>query len=387
MGFFSGRVTCSRFRITGRSPRQFGEEHLEKLQERAIGKQKTATADGVEVGWIAGDHILDTKFNLAKNIINDTLQFALRIDTLKIPAELLRAYTQIELTGLAEANPSGIPSARQKREARDTARERLEQEAADGRYLKRKSYPMLWDSQSNELLVASNAITVVDRLHPLFEETFRARFEPLGAGKQAFQLAEVHQQTRNLDDCRPAHFVPGVTPAEFAWLPDQDNRDFLGNEFLLWLWFAVEKESETFKLSDGSEVSLMLARNLLLECPRGMTGKETITSDGPTRLPEARRAIQAGKMPRKVGLTLNRHDKQYEFTLHAESLTISGAKMPAPEELEERPRLEERVTSLRHLLETMSLLYEVFTLRRLGAGWSKDLGAMQKWLQLEERRK
>src|SRR5580700_3135791 len=69
MGFFSGRVACSRYRVTGRSPRQFGPEHLERLAAHAIGKQRVASADGVEVGWVAGDHILDTRFDLAKNIV------------------------------------------------------------------------------------------------------------------------------------------------------------------------------------------------------------------------------------------------------------------------------------------------------------------------------
>ena len=79
----------------------------------------------IEAGWIAGDHILDTNFDLAKNIVNETLRFALRVDSLKIPAVLLRAYTAVELQGLAAANPSGLPSARQRREARTAAKERL----------------------------------------------------------------------------------------------------------------------------------------------------------------------------------------------------------------------------------------------------------------------
>src|ERR671925_2271739 len=81
MGFFSGRLTSLRFKVAGRGPRAFGPEHLETLAAHAIGKQRLAAADGTQVGWIAGDHILDTRFDLAKNIVNDTLQFALRIDT------------------------------------------------------------------------------------------------------------------------------------------------------------------------------------------------------------------------------------------------------------------------------------------------------------------
>src|SRR6266478_5609720 len=125
MGFFSGRVSCARYRVTGRSPKSFGPEHLQQLADHAIGRQRTLSGDGVEMGWTAGDHILDTRFDVAKNIVDDTMHFALRVDTQKVPADLLRAYSQVELEGLAAANPSGLPSARQKREARTNARERL----------------------------------------------------------------------------------------------------------------------------------------------------------------------------------------------------------------------------------------------------------------------
>src|SRR5687767_13447307 len=203
MGFFSGRITFARFRVKGRPPRQFGPDHLDRLAAAAVGKQRVASGDGVEVGWTAGDHILDTRFDLAKNVVNDTLHFALRIDSQKVPADLMRAYTQVELEGLAAGNPSGQPSARQKREARDNARERLEKEAADGRFLRRKAYPVLWDALSNELLVGTTSVTAIDRLATLFQQTFGHRLEALTAGRQAFRLAETRESTRGIDDAAP----------------------------------------------------------------------------------------------------------------------------------------------------------------------------------------
>src|SRR5262249_30187759 len=151
----------------------------------------------------------------------------------------------------------------------------------------------------------------------------------------------------NVDDASPSVFVPGAAVSEVAWLPDEANRDFLGNEFLLWLWYVLDSQSDTLELADKSEVTALFARTLTLECPRGQTGKESILSAGPTRLPEARRAIQAGKLPRKAGLTLVRHDNQYELTLQAETLALTGARLPTPEADEDRARLEERVTLLR----------------------------------------
>jgi hypothetical protein len=386
MGFFSGRLSFARFRVNGAAPGLFGAEHLERLEAFGVGKTRTASSDGVEVGWTAGEHLLDTTFELAKNVVNDTLGFSLRVDANKIPADLLRAYAAIELKALASKNPSGLPSARQRREAKDVARQRIEDEAKDGRFLRRKLYPVLWDAQSNELLVGTTSATAIDRLHHLFEKTFGVGFEPLTAGTLAFRLAESRGQMRGVDDTSPSSFVPGLTFAEVAWSPDETSRDFLGNEFLLWLWYYLENEDDTLTLSDGSTVTAMMSNTLVLECPRGMTGKESISHEGPTRLPEARRAIQSGKLPRKAGLSMVRHDTQYDLTLSAESFAVTGARLPAPEASEERARLEERVTQIRHLIETLDLLYDVFGKKRAGEEWGAETAKMQKWLQREERR-
>ena len=385
MGFLSGRVSFCRYRVKGASPRTFGPDHLEQLSAHAAGKQRIADKDGIQVGWAGGEHVLDTRFDLAKNIVNDALNFAFRVDSERLPADLLRAYTAIELTALSANNPSGTPSARQKREARENAKERLEQEAKDGRYIRRKLCDVLWDAPSNELLIGITAVSVLDRLLPHFERTFERKLKPITAGSQAFGLAEAREQTRNVDDASPSPFVPGVSPEEYAWVPDETSRDFVGNEFLLWLWYTFDQESDTVTLADKSEVVGMVARTLSLECPRGQTGKESITSEGPSRLPEAKRAVQTGKLPRKCGLTLVRHDLTYELALHAETLAVTGVKLPPPAEENDRARLEERVTRVRSLIETLDLLYDAFGRRRFSREWTEELGKIQKWLARPDR--
>ena len=383
MGFLTGRVTCMRFRVSGRPPRSFGTEDLERLADNAIGKQRVASGDGSQAGWIAADHILDTSFDLAKNVVNETLHVSMRVDEQKIPGDLLRAYYQVELQALTATNPSGNPSGKQKRQAREYAKDRLENEAKDGRYLRRKAIPVLWDAPSNELLVGTTSVTALDRLITLFHHTFERKFELLGAGRQAFAQAQATNRTRAVDDAKLTGFTPGGQVSETAWTPDENNRDFLGNEFLLWLWYWLENESDTIKLTDDSEVAVMIARSLALECPRGQSGRESISSDGPSKLPEAHRAIQAGKLPRKMGLTLVRHDSQYELSLQAETLALSGAKLPPSEADDDRARLDERVTQVRNLLETVDLLYAAFLEHRLGDAWTKESAKIRKWLRVE----
>ena len=125
------------------------------------------------------------------------------MDTDKLPADLLRAYYAVELKALSKNNPSGFASARQKREAKEIARDRLEQEAKDGRYRKRKCIPVLWDRLSNEVLFGATSLTQVDRLCSLFEQTFGPELECVTAGRRAYHLAELHARTRIVDDSSP----------------------------------------------------------------------------------------------------------------------------------------------------------------------------------------
>src|SRR5262249_23203895 len=106
MSFLSGRVGFARFRVSGAAPRSFGEDKLEKLSANAFGSPRLASADDVEVGWIAGEHILDTRFALEKNVVNDALLFGFRVDTKNPPADLLHAYFAMELRAHAPVNPS-----------------------------------------------------------------------------------------------------------------------------------------------------------------------------------------------------------------------------------------------------------------------------------------
>ncbi len=384
LGFFSGRTTFLRFQVDGPSPGVFGPKHLERLSAFAFGNGRKTNAEGVDFGWIAGDHILDLDFDLAKNVVVDALHFALRVDSQKLPGDLLRAYARVDLRALAADNPSGRPSRRQNREARESARDRLEQEAKDGRFVKRKMYPVLWNGVANELLVGTASATAVDHIVRLFGDTFGSKLTLLAAGQQIYgrHASKGHKQ-RETVPC-PTTFLRGTEP-EIAWIRDPSSHNYLGNEFLLWLWFVLDTGGDTITLSDRSQATIMLARSLTLECPRRISGSETIRSEAPAALPEARRAVQSGKLPRRAGLTVVRHDQQMEFSLRAESITIEGAKLPALEAKEEHARRVERVEQLRYLIETADLILEVFARQRVGPEWPKELERMQRWLMCEER--
>ena len=161
------------------------------------------------------------------------------------------------------------------------------------------------------------------------------------------------------------------------------SHDYLGNEFLVWIWHTLQNDGETLRLSDGSDVTVMLAKTLTLDCPRGETGRDQLTDDAPTRLPEALRALQAGKLPRKAGMILVRQGAQYELTLQAETLSVSGAALPKAEEeppvaarAADRPPREPPPLDrdARPAVRGLSLPPD-------RSGWTDELGRIRRWLQ------
>ena len=389
MGFLNGRVTFSRYHVGGPSPLPFSEEALSLLEQNAIGKYSSADpVDGVSVGWSGGDHVLDMTFDLGKNLLNDALHAAIRIDTDKIPGALLRAYTQIELDARAAMNPSGHPTKAQRQEAKEAAKARAEAEAADGRFRRHAHYPVLWDGQTGILYAGTNSSTVLERLAGLFRETFDRSLEPITAGTLALGDAESTDEADRVADRLASGSLSlyagpdGDALSAVTWTENAPNMlDHLGNEFLVWLWHHLQNESDTIQLADGSDAAVMLAKTLVLDCPRGETGRDSLSDESPIRLPEAFRALQSGKLPRKAGLIVVRHGAQYEFTLQAESLAVSGLAIPKPEErLEPYESKLARIDALRHFAETLDLLFDAYRARRASASWSEEAARVKGWL-------
>jgi hypothetical protein len=385
MSYLFGRIAFERFDVSGRDLKILDESHVAKIDEHAIGKTGALTADGVEVGFTAGRHILDLDFNLAKNIVNDSLIFGMRVDTNKLPADLMRAYAEMELVAILAESGQEYPNKKMKQQAKEAAEERLNDEAKSGRFRRMKQFPVLWDIRNKVVYFGGSNQNAMERFASLFKEAFGRTLTRRTSGLIAHDVATRLEKTRSLEDLSPTAFTgPGKT-MPFAWISEaMGTRDFIGNEFLLWLWWHVENEGDTLSLEDDSTVTCMMARTLALECPLAETGKETITSDAPVQLPEAKRAVQAGKLPRKAGLTLVRHDQQYDLTLQAETFTVTGAGLPKLDKMSPADANVERVDQIRELAETLELLFGAFVARRLSNAWREDVKSIREWLDKED---
>lgn len=384
MGFLSGSVTLDCFRVNGTQPRQFGPQHVDTLERFAIGQIETSSIEEATVGFLAGEHLFDGEFGLEKNVIGDALHCAVRIDTNPVPAAVRKAWLQMELAALTIDTPSGRATKVQRQEAKEAVEARCEEESKSGRFRRMQQFPVLWDARNGILCFGASSPTAVELGVDLATRAFELELERLTAGRRAQEWAVKAKRRKALDEIAPSEFFANAARAEIAWWNNEEgNFDFLGNEFLLWLWWRWETQSDTIALADDSEVTGMLARTLSLQCPRGESGKETITSEAPVRLPEAAQAIRSGKLPRKSGMTLVRHGQQYDLVLQAETFAISGAKIHTDDASDGDGVLEDRIESVRGLYETVDLLFQAFCEQRIGKNWTGELEQIRRWLKTD----
>jgi len=383
MGFLSGPVSFECFRIEGTQPRQFDSEHIEVLKRFAIGQIQVASVDEPVAGFLAGAHLFDQDFALEKNVIGEALHCAIRIDTDQIPAAVRKAWLQMELAALSAQSEGRRLTKFQRQEAREAVEARCQEEARNGRFRRMQQFPLLWDARNGLLFYGGSSPKAAEHCAELLGRAFDMELVRLTSSRRAQEWAAANKQRKALEAVSPSSFHTKPYSTITWWDGEADNFDFLGNEFLLWLWWHFETQSDTIALSDGSEVTGMLARTLRLECPEGESGKETITAGSPVKLPEAAQAIRTGKLPRKAGLTLVRHGQQYELAIQAETFAVSGAKIQSQESSEGRGVVEDRIESVRDLNETLDLLFGAFCERRIGKGWSAELSQVRRWLKGE----
>lgn len=381
MAFLSGSVGFERFKVTGADFKQFKDEHIEVLAKLGAASSHSEGAESVTTGFVAGDHLFDTQFAFEKNIIDNALHCGVRVDTNQVPSAIKKAWTQIELIALCKENTSGRPTKAQRQEAKDIVEARCEEEVRTGKYHKMSEFPVLWDASQQLLYIGSSSASAITHAADLFSRGFEIELARISAGTIVNQWAEENEKQSALDDLSPVAFLPNQPAPDSVWLNEfAESYDYLGNEFMMWLWWYLENQSDTFALPDGSELTAMFARTLSLECPLGENGKETISYECPIKLPEAMQAIRAGKLPRKAGLTLVRHNQQFDLTLQAETFGISGARIQADEAEDAEEIRVNRIDSIRNLGETVDLMLKSFCERRVSKKWNSELEQINRWL-------
>jgi hypothetical protein len=392
MPFDSGSVSYARFRIVG-GPDAVDAELLAALAENVARPPSVGARPEMQAGWAGPRHVYDTDFDPASVVFGETLLLGIRIDTNRVPPELRRAYRAMAERSRAAESATGFASRREKREAKDEADEKCREELGSGRHVKSKHVPVLWNVRERIVFAPIFSDAAGANLRDLFAATFDATVEPLSAGALAHELLSARGLARSHEDAKPSTFTPpppaahaenggnGALPSVPWTFAVPEHKDFLGNEFLIWLWAQSEVGSASIETARGS-VAIAIDRSLSMDCAWDVTGKQTLNADGPTRLPEAAMALKIGKWPRKAGMIIAAGGVQCELTFQADRFLVTGCKLPKPDEppVTSRETIEHRMNALEAIDVALVALFDVFLQRRIGTAWQPERQRIRDWI-------
>ena len=161
---------------------------------------------------------------------------------------------------------------------------------------------------------------------------------------------------------------------------------FLGEEFLTWLWYVIEKDQNLLKNFDQEFVALEVGNRVVFENRRKESAERiTIKGEG-AGLEEGVLALRNGAMVTELNMMYRSADLKWQFTLKGESLNVSSLKVPPTNAPESDEYLEgyvlEKLFFYDKALGFLKDLYTHFVKLRISNDWQKkEISFIRKWIQ------
>ena len=161
---------------------------------------------------------------------------------------------------------------------------------------------------------------------------------------------------------------------------------FLGEEFLTWLWFVIENQQGIIKDFDKDFVALEIGNRVVFENRRKESAERvTIKGDG-AGLEEGILALKKGSLVAELNIVYKSSELMWQFTLKGESLNISSLSLPKTGSPETDDDIEgfvlEKIFLYEKVLQLIDKLYSQFAKIRMTDKWqNKELPLIRKWIQ------
>jgi hypothetical protein len=159
---------------------------------------------------------------------------------------------------------------------------------------------------------------------------------------------------------------------------DSASHAFLGEEFLTWLWFSIDREGGEFALARGRVVGVTL-EDFIAFAPSEDETCQTLRKGLPTRSPEARTALRDGRRVRAAKLTIAMGELQWQLVVDGSTMGLSSIKLPDddPEAADAAERARGRAANFVLIHELVEELYGLFLRVRLAPDYLRTQAEVQ----------
>lgn len=153
---------------------------------------------------------------------------------------------------------------------------------------------------------------------------------------------------------------------------------FVGREFLLWLWFESEVFETNLAPTGMGRCALWIETRMALSFERDET---LLKSAAPAASPEAKEALQQGKLLREARVRLTPGEREFAFMLKGDTLALGSVAIPA--ELKDKGDevhevFYERMRLLEELSAILEALWSDFLTLRLSEAWGSQIVPLMK---------
>jgi len=160
---------------------------------------------------------------------------------------------------------------------------------------------------------------------------------------------------------------------------------FLGNEFLTWLWYAIENQQNELRGSDDDFRQLEIGSRIVLENHRQDRVERMTLKGDQIGLEEAMLALKKGAVVTELHLIYKTNQGEWQFSIKGESLNVSNLKIPQTGALERQEDREgiilEKIYLYEKVLNYIHSLYKKFITLRVTDKWAKNITpSMKKWI-------
>ena len=161
---------------------------------------------------------------------------------------------------------------------------------------------------------------------------------------------------------------------------------FIGDEFLTWLWYIIENDSQLLSRIDKELASLEIGNRMVLANRHQKDSGETVTIKGEeANMDEGLLALKKGAMVAEVNFLYRSGDHEWRFNLKGESLNFSSLKVPETGKIETREDIEgaviEKVYLCGKVVTLVNDLFRHFIKLRVSNDWSGNtVPSIRKWI-------
>ena len=158
--------------------------------------------------------------------------------------------------------------------------------------------------------------------------------------------------------------------------------EFLGAEFITWLWYCEEAQGGIFDLGgDLGQIELGFEDRLTMSTAAADEQEDSFKGGRPTSSIEARMALRLGKLARQAKLRITQGEQEWIFTLKESPLMMSAIKLPEIMTKGGQTQFFERMFLLEHLERIYKALFQIFLALRLSDQWHSDtLPVLRQWV-------